>query len=48
MKNRKGSDKDTTNKEQILAKLRNALIEKTREFTRILTIYHMMQDTTLL
>lgn len=28
MKNRKGADKDTTNKEQILAKLRNALIER--------------------
>lgn len=28
MKDRKGSDKGTTNKEQILAKLRNALIEK--------------------
>ena len=28
MKNRKGTDKGTTNKEQILAELRNALIEK--------------------
>lgn len=28
MKNHRGSDKDTTNKEQILAKLRNALLEK--------------------
>ena len=28
MRNHKGSDKGTTNKEQILAKLRNAIIEK--------------------